>query len=106
MIDSNETLAYENGRDAGYLEGYAEGYENGLNSKIKIIDLHPTEAVVLSFNFNDYNLYDMRDIFESVKNQLPNNTIIAIPDKISLKSCSKDVLENIISMIAEIIEEL
>jgi len=34
------------------------------------------------------------------------NTVIALPDKISLESCSKDVLENIISMIAEIIEEL
>ena len=27
MIDSNETVAYENGRDVGY----AEGYEDGLN---------------------------------------------------------------------------
>ena len=27
MIDSNETIAYENGRDAGY----DEGYEDGLN---------------------------------------------------------------------------
>ena len=25
MIDSNETLAYENGRDAGYSEGYEDG---------------------------------------------------------------------------------
>lgn len=25
MIDSNETLAYEDGRDAGYAEGYEDG---------------------------------------------------------------------------------
>lgn len=42
-----ETSAYKN--------GYAEGYKNGLNSKIKTIDLNPTEAVVLSFNFDDYD---------------------------------------------------
>lgn len=28
MIDSNETLAYENGRDAGYSEGYEDALEN------------------------------------------------------------------------------
>lgn len=89
-----------------YLEGYVEGYKNGLNSKIKTIDLHPTEAVVLSFNFDDYNTDDIQNIFESVKNELPKNTIMVIPDKISLESCSKDVLENIISMISVIIEQL
>ena len=33
MIDSNETLAYENGRDAGYSEGYADAFkkENIVN---------------------------------------------------------------------------
>ena len=36
----------------------------------------------------------------------PNVGIVAVPDAISLQSWSKDVLENYISMIAEIIEEL
>lgn len=89
-----------------YLEGYVDGYKNGLNSKIKTIDLHSTEAIVLSFNSDDYSTCTIQDIFESVTNEFPNNTIIAIPDKISLESCSKDVLENIISMISVIIEEL
>ena len=98
-----ETLTYKNDR---YSEGYVDGYKNGLNSKIKTIDLHPTEAIVLSFNSDDYSTYTIQDIFESVKNEFPKNTIIALPDKISLESCSKDVLENIISMISVIIEEL
>lgn len=98
-----ETLKYKNDR---YSEGYVDGYKNGLNSKIKTIDLHPTEAIVLSFNSDDYSTCTIQDIFESVKNEFPKNTIIAIPDKISLESCSKDVLENIISMISVIIEEL
>lgn len=89
-----------------YSEEYVEGYKNGLNSKIKTIDLHPTEAIVLSFNSDDYSKCTIQDIFESVKNEFPKNTIIAIPDKISLESCSKDVLENIISMISVIIDEL
>ena len=102
MIDSNETLAYENGRDAGY----AEGYEDGVNLNINKIDLHPTEAVVLKFNFDDYPLDLIESVFNLVAEKLPNSSVVAIPDKTSLESCSKDVLENIISMISEIIEGL
>ena len=102
MIDSNETLAYESGRDAGY----AEGYEDGVNLNINKIDLHPTEVVVLTFNFNDYPLDFIESVFNLVTEKLPNSSVIAIPDKTSLESCSKDVLENIISMISKIIEEL
>ena len=48
----------------------------------------------------------MKNLFEIIQSKFPNNTIIAIPDYISLQSCSKDVLENIISMINKIIDEL
>ena len=102
MIDSNETLAYESGRDTGY----AEGYEDGVNLNINKIDLHPTEAVVLTFNFNDYSVDFIESVFNLVTEKLPNSSVIAVPDKTSLESCSKDVLENIISMISKIIEEL
>ena len=79
---------------------------NDIVTRIEKLEPHSTEVIVIGFNFNDYDLCHMRDILESVKNQFPNNTIIAIPDKISVESCSKDVLENIISMITAIIEEL
>lgn len=102
MIDRNETLAYKNGRDAGY----AEGYEHGIMTKVEKIKPHPTEAIVVGFNFNDTNIGDMQNLFNKIQSKFPNNTVVAIPDYISLQSCSKDVLENIISMIAEIIEGL
>ena len=102
MIDSNETLAYENGRDAGY----AEGYENGLMTKVEKLEPHPTDAIVIEFNFNDIKLDNMPDLFNTIQSQFPDNTVLAIPDHISLKSCSKDVLENYISTISMIIEEL
>lgn len=102
MIDSNETLAYESGRDSGY----AEGYEHGVMTKVEKIEPHPTEAIVVSFNFDNIDLDDMRGLFSYIESKFPNNTVVAIPDYISLQSCSKDVLENMISMIAEIIEVL
>lgn len=79
---------------------------DNIVTRIEKLDPHPTEAIVLGFNFNDINLDDMHHLFNDIKVLFPDNTVVAIPDYISLQSCSKDVLENIISMIAEIIEEL
>ena len=79
---------------------------NDIITKIEKIDLHPTEAIVVGFNFNDVRLDEMQHWFNIIKSKFPDNIVVAIPDYISLQSCSKDVLENIISMIAEIIEEL
>ncbi len=55
---------------------------------------------------DNVSLKNVQNIFDSVKNSFPENKVIAIPNKVSLESCSKDVLENIISMISEIIEKL
>lgn len=79
---------------------------DNIVTRVEKLDPHPTEAIVLGFNFNDINLDDMHNLFNDIKSKFPDNTVVAIPDYISLQSCSKDVLENMISMIAEIIEEL
>ena len=79
---------------------------NDIITKIETLEPHPTEAIVVSFNFNDVNVENAKRLFDEIKDKFPNNTVVAIPDFISLKSCSKDVLENIISMISEIIETL
>ena len=79
---------------------------NNIVKRIEKLEPHPTEAIVIEFNFNDIKVDDMKNLFEIIQSKFPNNTIIAIPDYISLSSCSKDVLENIISMISEIIDGL
>lgn len=79
---------------------------DSIITKIEKLEPHPTEAIVVGFNFNDIPLDDMKCFFDLIQSKFPDNTVVAIPDYISLQSCSKDVLENIISMIAEIIEEL
>lgn len=79
---------------------------DNIITKIEKLNPHPTEAIVVGFNFDDVPLDDMKHWFEIIKSKFPDNTVVAIPDYISLQSCSKDVLENIISMIAEIVDEL
>ena len=79
---------------------------DNIITKIEKIEPHPTEAIVVGFNFDDVHLDEMKILFNIIESKFPDNIVVAIPDHISLQSCSKDVLENIISMIAEIIEEL
>ena len=79
---------------------------DNIITKIEKLEPHTTEAIVVGFNFDNIHLDDMRSLFDYIESKFPNNTVIAIPDHISLQSCSKDVLENIISMISEIIDEL
>ena len=77
-----------------------------LITRIEILKPHTSEAITLFYNFDDVGAESIRDIVEHLSKKFPTNTVIALPDKVSLESCSKDVLENIISMIAEIIEQL
>ena len=77
-----------------------------LITKIEKLRPHPTEAVTLFYNFDTIDVENVATIVDLLKEKFPENTIIALPDKVSLESCSKDVLENIISMIAEIVEQL
>lgn len=79
---------------------------NNLITKLEIVVPHPTEAIVLYFNFKDIKPDELNMIYEVTQKKFPSNTVVCVPDKVSLESWSKDVLENYMSMISEIIEEL
>lgn len=79
---------------------------NELITRIEKLKPHPTEAITLFYNFDDIDAESICNVVDYLGEKYPKNAVIAIPDKISLENCSKDVLENIISMIAEIIESL
>ena len=82
--------------------------ENKTKSTFSIENLnpHPTEAIVLLYNKEEMDELDVSDTVYYLEEKFPQNKIIALPNTASLQSCSKDVLENIISMIAEIIASL
>lgn len=77
-----------------------------LITRIEKLKPHPTEAIALFYNFDTIDIVTVTNAVDLLKEKFPENTIVALPDKVSLESCSKDILENIISMIAEIIEQL
>ena len=77
-----------------------------LITRIEKLKPHPTEAITLFYNFDDVDAESVCNIVKHLSKKFATNTVVALPDKVSLESCSKDVLDNIISMISEIIESL
>ena len=74
--------------------------------RVEKLNPHPTEAITLFYDMEKLPLDQLSKIYEMLCDKFPDNKVIALPDNTSLESCSKDVLENIISMITKIIEEL
>lgn len=76
-----------------------------LITRIEKLKPHPTEVIALFYDTKT-SCSQIYKIVEFLHNEFPDNKVIALPDNTSLETCSKDVLENIISMIAVIIEQL
>ena len=90
MIDNNDTIMYE----------------DGIRLKIEMLNPHPTEVITLFYNLNKIPAKQIAIATNYIQEKFPDNKVVVLPDVMSLESCSKDVLENIISMISEVIEKL
>ena len=103
MIDSNETIMYENGRDAGFADGYAYG----LEANVKKLNPKPNEVVILEFDPDKVCLEDVSNAIDRIMSpKFPANTIAAVPCGMSLYSCDKEFLQGIVRMISEVADEL
>lgn len=77
--------------------------QNGIN--LKTVDPRPREAIVLEFNSDKLTMNEVAYIAKRVREYFPNNKVLALPNSVSIYSLGKDVLENYISMVSEIIDE-
>lgn len=73
-------------------------------TRIETLKPHSKEAIVLYFDMDKIHLDECENKFNELVDKFPENTIIALPDGLCIDSCSKDVLENIISKIQEVID--
>ena len=46
---------------------------DNIVARIEKLKPHPTEAIVLGFNFNDTDVHTMNEVFNYVKSKFPNN---------------------------------
>ena len=79
--------------------------DTDISPTIQTLKPNPTEAIVLTFDARKVTMKNAAEYVQYVKSAFPDNVVLALPDYISLHSCSKDVLENYISLIASVIEE-
>lgn len=77
-----------------------------LITRVEKLEPHPTEAITLFYDMDNMDVLIISNMVKHLSEKFPENAVIAIPDKNSLESCSKDILVNVISMITEIIESL
>ena len=75
-------------------------------SNFKLETMEPHETIVLYYNFEKIDLYELQKMCREIEHKFPNNTVVCVPDRISLEMWSKDELENYMSMISEIIENM
>lgn len=79
----------------------------GNDMELYTLKSHPTEAIVLTFCAGQHTVSEINEAMQKIKHAFPENVVIALPDgRYGLHSYSKDVLENYISMIAEVIDQL
>lgn len=112
IIDSDKVMYHGL---KGFSEEYKKGYFDAMTAPdrtptivedIKKLSPHSTEVITMFYDMDNTTCEEVSNMMTFLHKELPNNKIITLPNKTSLESCSKDVLENIISMISEIIESL
>jgi hypothetical protein len=72
---------------------------NELITRIEIMNPRHSEAVVLFFNTKDCHLDMVNTMSEIVKDKFPNNTIVVLPDTMSLYDFDKETLLKVINKI-------
>lgn len=109
LADKDDEYSELHGCKVGAFNDAIEVVEKYSGIKdLKIIKPYPTEVITLFFNMENptFEINQVINILDLLKEQFPSNEVIVLPDTTSLESCSKDVLENIISIISEVIEKL
>ena len=82
------------------------GYEDYLQTRVEKLEIYPAEAIIIGFDLGNMRLDNLQHMVNMIESKFPNNVVAAIPNCCSITSCSKAVLENMISAISEIIEKL
>lgn len=95
MTDSNETIMYESGYNAGYVKGINES----LDCKTNKLNINTGDILVYSYDKTKNTCEEVGNVYNLLSEQYPDYHIIAIPDTTSLKSCNMEELENIFSHI-------
>lgn len=68
---------------------------------VRKINSRDVDNILVRYSTVDLSFVEINNIVKAIRNHFPNNTVIAIPNKISLNTCTDKDLEKIISVIKE-----
>ena len=98
ILDKYEDIIYKAFRE----------YELGMigeceGTPIEVFKPAPDEVIVYKFKTEPFNLDDIIQVFDNIRDSFPNNTVISIPDNSCLEVFTKDTL---IECLQNIIKQL
>lgn len=86
-------------------KSYKRGFEDGVSARVEKLNPMPNEAIQIYYE-EYYHRERAKRMVDYVSKKFPDNVVFALPDNVSLHRCSKAVLENMISMLTMLIDEL
>lgn len=101
MIDSNETIIYENGYDAGY----AKDVDDTLNHIIDKLQLNNGDIILCRYDMYKDDVATVEHAVKYLSKICPEYQVVAIPNSLSLQNCTIIELERCIKYISDIIEK-
>lgn len=110
-IIDEDTVKYHglNGKSEEYKEGYFDAmaaHDDAPTVINNIVKLRPKtdDVIVVSYNTMTTDFETLNKMFTMIQENLPDNKIIAIPDKVSMEYCDRNVLNRYIESIQEVMK--
>ncbi len=78
---------------------------NKFDYQLSTIEPKSTETIVMYYNMKEISCIEIDSMTKKLMHNFPNNTVIALPDKLSLECCNKEKIEKIINSLSKIINQ-
>lgn len=74
---------------------------NEILSRLNILSPKASDVIVLFYNTTDFDLKDVCEAFKEVQDSFPTNTVLALPDLMSLAEFDKETLLDFLEPIVQ-----
>ena len=101
MVDSNETIIYENGYDTGY----AKGVDDTLNRIIDKLQLNKGDIILCRYDMYKDDVTTVEHAVKYLSKICPEYQVVGIPNSLLLENCTIAELKHFIKYISDIIEK-
>lgn len=80
--------------------------EEYILNNLDIIDIKPTEVIVVKFTYGETPLDALNELIISLQNKFPKNNIVAVPQCMEFEVCDIEWLEKYVDKIRVFVDDL